>query len=142
MTHRAGADFEMRGTMPATLKAGEVFLADFRMRTVARLDAANGFAAELLMREALTNAVVHGCHADPGKQVRCCVRLNDVRLLIAVEDDGAGFDWRAAWARQAGRGDCSGRGVEILHRYASRVRYNAGGNGVTLIRRFVEEKHQ
>ncbi len=29
--------------------------------------------------------VVHGCHCDPGKQVRCSVRLKYGRMLIATE---------------------------------------------------------
>ena len=59
------------------------------------LDRVNCFAAELLLREALTNAVVHGCHAESGKQVRCSMRLKGRRLLIVVDDDGDGFDWRS-----------------------------------------------
>jgi anti-sigma regulatory factor (Ser/Thr protein kinase) len=92
----------------------------------------------LLVREALTNAVVHGCHADPAKQVRCRMRLNGGRLLFAVEDDVDGFDWRAACARPANFAKCSGRGLGILRLYANRVRYNAAGNGVTFIKRFGE----
>jgi serine/threonine-protein kinase RsbW len=119
--------------MPATLLAAEEFLADFG-RLSAALDGTNRFAAELLMREVLTNAVVHGCGTDPGKQVRCSLRLKSGRLLIAVEDDGEGFDWRAARAHPVVFTDCSGRGSGILRLYANRVRYNAVGNAVTLVR--------
>ena len=98
-------------SLPATLEAVEEFFVEFRRRSQALLDRVNCFAAELLVREALTNAVVHGCHSDPGKQVRCRLRLKGRRLLIAVEDDGEGFDWRAAPARPAGASDCSGRGI-------------------------------
>jgi serine/threonine-protein kinase RsbW len=126
----------MRMALPATLQAAEAFFVEFRYRSEALMDRVSRFAAELLVREALTNAVVHGCHADPGKQVRIVVRLKCGRLLIAVDDDGDGFDWRGAWRRSAELSDCSGRGIEILRAYASRVRYNSRGNSVTMIKRF------
>lgn len=127
---------EMRQVMPATLEAVEEFFLGFRRRSRALFDRAPCFAAELLVREALTNAVVHGCHSDPGRQVRCRLRLKGCRLVIAVEDDGEGFDWRAARQDSAGASDCSGRGIAILCRYADRVRYNDRGNQVTIIKRF------
>lgn len=68
--------------------------AGFR-QCLALLSRANGFAPELLLREVLTNAVVHGCHTDPRKQVCCSLRVKGGRVLIAVEDTGDGFDWRA-----------------------------------------------
>jgi len=136
MTKPARVDCEMRKALPATLQAAEEFFIDFQRRSQALLDRSNCFAAELLVREALTNAVVHGCHTDPSKQVRCSLRLKAGRLLIAVEDDGDGFDWRAAWDKLANLSDCSGRGIEILRKYASRVRYNDRGNAVTIIKRF------
>jgi serine/threonine-protein kinase RsbW len=48
---------------------------------------------ELALREALANATVHGNRQDPQKKVlvRCfCQPSRD--LLLAVEDEGAGFD--------------------------------------------------
>jgi serine/threonine-protein kinase RsbW len=134
------ADLEMRGELPATLQAAEEFIGDFRRQSQTRLSPEDYFTAELLMREALTNAVVHGSHADPDQRVSCWWRLKDARLLIAVQDDGCGFDWRAAWNNQAASPDCSGRGIEILRKYSSRVRFNGRGNAVIIVKRFVEEK--
>lgn len=136
VNHAGRADCEMRVALPATLPAVEEFFVQFRRQSQALLDRVNCFEAELLVREALTNAVVHGCHSDPDKQVRCFLRLRGRRLLIAIEDDGEGFDWRAAWQNSAAFSETSGRGVEILRKYASRVRYNARGNLVTIIKRF------
>jgi len=126
---------ELRVALPATLQAVEEFSVEFQRRSRALLDKANCFAAELLVREALTNAVLHGSHGDPGKQVRCSLRLKGRCLLIAVEDQGAGFDWRAAWNRKAEFPDDSGRGIEILRKYADRVRFNQRGNVVAMIKR-------
>jgi anti-sigma regulatory factor (Ser/Thr protein kinase) len=136
MNCRAPVDWEMRRTLPASLPAAEEFLNDFLRQVKTLLNRVNCFDAELLVREALTNAVVHGCLTDPEKQVRCALRLNGGRLLFMVEDDGEGFNWRAAWARQAALSDCSGRGIAILRKYASHVRYNARGNAVTIVKRF------
>jgi|HubBroStandDraft_4_1064222.scaffolds.fasta_scaffold20412_3 anti-sigma regulatory factor (Ser/Thr protein kinase) len=140
MTLSARADLEMRQDMPATFESVEQFVVDFRERSKALLDPKNRFSAELLLREALANAVRHGSHADPNKQVRCRLRIKRRRLLIAVEDYGCGFDWRRAWDNQAGAPECSGRGVEILRKYSSHVRYNDRGNAVIIVKRFVEEK--
>jgi serine/threonine-protein kinase RsbW len=125
----------MRAELPASLRAVEEFFVGFRLKSQALLDRVNCFAAELLVREALTNAVVHGCHSDPNKQVRCFLRLKGRHLLIAVQDDGDGFDWRAARGKTAAFPDDSGRGMEILRKYANHVRYNERGNVVAMIKR-------
>jgi anti-sigma regulatory factor (Ser/Thr protein kinase) len=129
-------DCEMRSVLPASLEALEEFFAEFRRQSQMLMNRVNCFAAELLVREALTNAVVHGCHADPERNVRCALRLKGGRLLIAVQDDGDGFDWHAAWHNLATLSDCSGRGIEILRRYATRVRYSDRGNVVMIVKRF------
>ena len=77
-----------------------------------------------------------GCRTDPARQVCCTLRLKGCRLLVAVEDSGEGFDWRAAWNHAAAVPQCSGRGIEILRKYADRVRYNGRGNLVTIVKRF------
>jgi serine/threonine-protein kinase RsbW len=136
MIHSARVDFAIRKELPATLHAVEEFILEFRRRSRALLDRAHCFTAELLVREALTNAVVHGCRTDSSKQVRCSLRLKGRRLLIAVEDDGEGFDWRAAGTNPATWLECSGRGIEILRKYSNRVRYNERGNAMTIVKRF------
>lgn len=93
----------------------------------------NCFASELVLREALTNAVVHGSRGDPAKQVRCVARIKRRRLLLVIEDQGEGFDWRAARSEVSAPTGDSGRGCEILRTYARRVRYNAKGNAVAIL---------
>jgi serine/threonine-protein kinase RsbW len=131
----------MRCALPATFEAAEEFIVDFRRQSQTLLDREAWFEAELLVREALANAVRHGCHSNPSKRIRCCVRFKGGRLVITVEDYGCGFDWRAAWSNKAAFADCSGRGIEILRKYASRVRYNDRGNAVAIVKRFSEENH-
>jgi serine/threonine-protein kinase RsbW len=128
-------DCELRIELPATLAAIEDFFVEFRRRSRALMSRGNCFAAELLVREALTNAVIHGCGADPAKQVRCALRLRKGSLSIAVADEGQGFDWRAARHKQARVTEIAGRGVEIYYHYADHVRFNDKGNVVTMIKR-------
>jgi anti-sigma regulatory factor (Ser/Thr protein kinase) len=97
---------------------------------------ANWFGTELLLREALTNAVVHGCARNPGLQVGCRVRLRADFLVIAVWDQGQGFDWKSAAAGTAGKQDTTGRGLAIIQTYSARFRFNTKGNAVVMLRRY------
>ena len=127
---------EIRKVMAASLKAVDEFALVFRSECNRVMGIDSHFASELLLREALTNAVVHGSSTNPNKCVKCVVRLDHRRLIIAVEDEGEGFNWRAMWTHQAADNACSGRGMEILRCYATRVRFNERGNATTIIRQF------
>jgi serine/threonine-protein kinase RsbW len=130
----------MRQTLAATLEAVEPFVLEFRRLAESILNASDRFAAELLLRELLTNAILHGSHDDPRRHVRCAVRLSERRVSIAVADDGDGFDWRAAPADSPEDPRPSGRGIEILRCYSSRIRFNRKGNAAAIIKRFEETR--
>jgi serine/threonine-protein kinase RsbW len=127
---------EWRAELPATLDAIEEFCREFQTWRAAACVGLNSFAAELLLREALTNSVLHGCSCDPRKRISCSLRAKPGRLVIAIRDDGEGFDWRASWDQQQDVSETHGRGMEILRKYASSVRFNRKGNSVTLVKRF------
>lgn len=127
---------EWRSELPATLEAVEQFCVEFQRWRAGACAGLNSFSTLLLLRESLTNAVIHGCGEDPRKRVCCVLRAKPGRLLIAIRDAGEGFDWRAAWDRQPDVSETGGRGVEILRRYANSVRFNRKGNSVTLVKRF------
>lgn len=122
------------GAIAARLEEIDAPCLELRERLSGLLDARELFAAELLLRELLTNGVCHGCREDGIRQVRYEIRLDAARLSIVVEDDGDGFDWRSARRHQAEASDTSGRGMEILSRYADEVRFNDAGNRVELTR--------
>lgn len=44
------------------------------------------------LTEALSNAILRGNHEDAAKQVRIRAEVNERRLVLEVEDEGAGFD--------------------------------------------------
>jgi serine/threonine-protein kinase RsbW len=127
---------EMRAELAPTLEAVENFCAEFRLwREVACADL-DAFSTELVLREALTNAVLHGHGTDPSQRISCVLRVKQGRLIIAIRDHGPGFDWRARWDQRAELADTNGRGMEILRQYANAVRFNPAGNSVTLLKRF------
>jgi len=127
---------EIKAEFPATVAAVEEFLGEFRRQWRDKLQVAHWFAVELLLREALANAVWHGSNSDPAKVVRCVLRLSARRLVITVRDEGDGFDWRTAGRTEVGSLTPSGCGIHIYREYATSVRFNHRGNAVTLIRRF------
>jgi anti-sigma regulatory factor (Ser/Thr protein kinase) len=127
---------EWRSELPATLEAVEQFCAKFQQWRACVCADLNSFSSALLLRESLTNAVIHGCAEDPRKRISCVLRAKPGRLLINIRDAGEGFDWRAAWDRRPEVAETGGRGVEILRRYSNSVRFNREGNSVTLVKRF------
>jgi serine/threonine-protein kinase RsbW len=51
------------------------------------------FEIEIALREALANAVLHGCKSDPDKKIECSVAGDrEQGILIVVRDPGSGFD--------------------------------------------------
>ena len=131
---------EWRAEVPATLEAIDRFCSAFqlwRADTCADLDS---FSAELILREALTNSVIHGGTGIRRKRISCVLRVMPGRLVIAIQDAGQGFDWRAVWNRRSNASDTQGRGIEILRRYASSVRFSSTGNSVTLVKQFLKVK--
>jgi serine/threonine-protein kinase RsbW len=137
--HACSLAAEWRSTIPSTAEAIDRFCADFRVWRTAVCARLDGFSSELVLREALTNSVIHGCAEDPNKRITCVLRAKRGRVLIIIQDEGEGFDWRSKWDWRAGASDSHGRGIEILRRHANRVRFNPKGNSVSLIKRFDAE---
>ena len=57
------------------------------------------FSVELLARECLTNAVIHGNLNDADKFVVLRFRIGREWIRLQVSDDGPGFAWRKACQR-------------------------------------------
>ena len=125
---------ELRAEIPPTLEAVDSFCQQFRDWYSGTGSPAGRFAVELLLREALTNGVKYGGAAQA--PVTCVLRGGRHRFLIAVQDRGPGFDWRAALRRDpVAFSSTGGRGLEIYRRYADYVRFNSRGNSVVLVKR-------
>jgi len=88
----------------------------------------NSFDILLVMREALNNAVIHGCHSNVDKSVFYRVKLDRNELAMEVEDEGDGFDWRTILKREPRLDWDHGRGFPILKHYCDRICFNEKGN--------------
>lgn len=87
---------------------------------------------ELLLREFLNNAMIHGNGLDAHKQVQMSFRIGIKWMRIQIADEGPGFDWRKARRTPPDADAESGRGLAIAMIYAQRVRFNRPGNQVTI----------
>jgi serine/threonine-protein kinase RsbW len=88
---------------------------------------------ELVLQEALANAVVHGCREDPGKEVQIWVGCDASRgMIIGVRDPGSGFDPEAVPSPLAGERlyASHGRGVYLINQLMDEVRYERNGSEV------------
>ncbi len=86
----------------------------------------------LCTREALINAVTHGSRKDNRKTVTLRLQLSDRNLVLEVEDEGNGFDWRNRLKKKLPTNEESGRGLAIMKNYFSTVEYNEDGNRLRL----------
>lgn len=121
---------ELNVKMAASQEAIEAFCWDFQQWLNRKVSSRDAFASELLLREALVNAVEHGCASDPERKIQCVVRGGKGRILIAVSDPGPGFDWASQLSLVPSPEATSGRGVAIYRDYATRLRFNTAGNSI------------
>jgi len=90
--HSPSMHFEV--ALPADVKAISPVVA-WVMRLVGELENTKGkeFEIEMALREALANAILHGCKADPAKKVEISVTGDrEQGITIVVRDPGSGFD--------------------------------------------------
>jgi serine/threonine-protein kinase RsbW len=102
------------------------------MLFIASLREADGSAIdiELALREALTNAVIHGNHEDPDRRVYVVFRCStDGEVSITIRDQGQGFDGRAVPDPTAPEKLLSthGRGIYLMRALMDEVWFEEGG---------------
>jgi serine/threonine-protein kinase RsbW len=105
------------------------------MAIVARMGCAAGkeFEVETALREALANAIVHGCGRDRTKKVQFWVGCDESRgLLIVVRDPGPGFDPKRVSSPLVGQEIYSthGRGIYLISQLMDEVRVLRGGTEI------------
>jgi serine/threonine-protein kinase RsbW len=84
---------------------------------------------EIALREALANAVIHGNHEDPGKQVYLGCRGGTGQVSIVVRDEGEGFDIDEVPDPTAPENieSSHGRGIYLMKTLMDEVRFERGG---------------
>jgi len=88
------------------------------------------FAIELVLEEVLTNAVKHGNHSDPLKNIHFDCKLSRNKLYVRIEDEGDGFSPHAVADPREPENQmaASGRGILLVKHFATRVNWNERGN--------------
>jgi len=124
---------ELVRTFPATLAHGDDACRAVRMFLREHGEARAGFVVELVARECVNNAVLHGSRQDPEKLVMLLLRLGRRHVCLRVADQGPGFAWRNVLDRPMPDDHAvRGRGLPILEMYASRLRFSQDGSCVTV----------
>lgn len=90
----------------------------------------NEYQIELALREALANAIVHGCENDANKRVECCVACTENSdAMIIVRDPGAGFDPKTVPNPLAPENlnSTHGRGIYLINQLMDEVSFERNG---------------
>ena len=90
----------------------------------------NEFQVELALREALANAIVHGCNNDPSMKVECCVACTESSdVVIVVRDPGEGFIASAVPNPLAAENlhSTHGRGIYLINQLMDEVSFERNG---------------
>jgi anti-anti-sigma factor len=119
-------------TLPCCLNA-----VDMAARTAEELLREQGgqaelFGAMLVLREALLNAIKHGCGFDASKTVEARITVEGHQAVIVVTDPGQGFDWKKQKGSPPDFSCTSGRGLCIMQQYVHSMNFNETGNILTL----------
>jgi serine/threonine-protein kinase RsbW len=132
--HRSPSLLELEAWMPSEIKAISPTV-DQLMQAMAlwRCAEGNEFAVDLALREALSNAIIHGNRMDPNKrvEVHCqCQRGEGVWLI--VKDQGKGFDPAAVPDPLASERLLAehGRGIQLMKVMMDEVWFECGGTEV------------
>ena len=112
---------------------------DSVLDVASRMGCAKGheFEIETGIREALANAIKHGCGGDTSKQVRCCVACDESRgMLIIVSDPGQGFDPATVASPLLGQQLYSehGRGLYLINQLMDQVWFSDSGTQIHMLK--------
>jgi serine/threonine-protein kinase RsbW len=91
------------------------------------------FEIETALREALANAILHGCGNDRTKQVQCCVACDQSRgMILVVRDPGQGFEPTSIPSPVVGQNLYfeHGRGIYLINQLMDKVWYERGGTEI------------
>jgi serine/threonine-protein kinase RsbW len=110
------------------------------MELAAEMSCSKGkeFEIEVALREALVNAIVHGCKKDPSKTVQLTVCCDESRgMLLVVRDPGPGFDIASIQSPVMGDNIFShgGRGIFLINQLMDEVRFLGRGTEIHMLKR-------
>jgi len=125
-------EIETEDRYEATLNA-ETALVSVILRRAAsfarRLGATRVDELQIVVRELLANAIIHGCKSDSSKMVRLSISYAESRFEVEVDDEGEGFDYEALDLRLPDDPfSLSRRGLIIVHELAEGLVFLGRGN--------------
>ncbi len=123
-------------TLPADITAISPVVA-WVMRLVGELENTAGkeFEIEIAFREALANAILHGCKGDPTKKIECTVTGDRERgIMLVVRDPGSGFDPASvpSPADASNLHSEHGRGILLITELMDEVKHERNGTVIRM----------
>lgn len=94
------------------------------------------FGIEMAVREAVTNAMVHGNQEDEAKSVEVIFTCHGKELEVEIRDQGAGFDPSSVPdpTDPANLLKTSGRGIFLMRTFMDDIQWLARPEGGTAVR--------
>jgi len=96
------------------------------------------FESETALREALANAIKHGCQGEAAQKVQCCVTCEESgEILIVVRDPGPGFQPSEVESPTSGPSLLShhGRGIYLINQLMDEVQSEREGREIQMRKR-------
>lgn len=129
-------------TLPSRIDAGNeaaAAVAEILSRSGIAEDVS--FGVDMAIREAVTNAVLHGNKQDESKPVRVAITISPAVLELSVHDEGAGFDPTTVPDPTTTENvlKSSGRGIFFMRNFMDEVEWSmrpGGGTTVRMTKRF------
>jgi serine/threonine-protein kinase RsbW len=90
----------------------------------------------MAVREAVTNAVLHGNHLDTEKTVQITLKSTPASLVVTVRDRGEGFDPESVPDPTAAQNllKTNGRGILFMRAFMDSVEWLRHPEGGTVVR--------
>lgn len=94
------------------------------------------FGVDMAVREAVTNAVLHGNRRDESKQVEVSFADSSGELVVTVRDQGWGFDPASIKDPTVAENllNTSGRGILFMRTFMDTVEWQQHPEGGTVVR--------
>ena len=118
--------------IPATIDSVDQTIISVKGRLEAAFSSYGDFALELVLREALMNAVKHGSGYDAKKKVSLQLTWDTQYFYIRIRDEGPGFLYEAPVSSHTAPSAESGRGMPIIEYYADQISFNDTGNEISI----------
>ena len=117
-----------------TVATAAALVAEFLSRSGITEDAA--FGIDMAVREAVTNAVLHGNNEDENKTVAVTIKSSPDAVEISVHDQGAGFNPEDVPDPTAEENilKASGRGIFFMRSFMDEVNWLIRPGGGTTVR--------